>query len=92
MMLDLGRNYAQLPTSLLGGPETGIAYGRMLQAAHVDGMMLRYDFGVPHEYAMEALEIFAKEVIPELRATEGEQLAWRKEQLAGIPYPVVTTV
>lgn len=41
----------------------------MLQAAHVDGMMLRYDFGVPHEYAMEALEIFAKEVIPELRAT-----------------------
>lgn len=92
LMLDMGRHYAQLPTTLMGGPQKGIEYGRMLQAAHVDGMMLRYDFGVPHEYAMESLEIFAKEVIPELRATEEEQRAWRKEQLAGIPYPIVSSV
>jgi alkanesulfonate monooxygenase SsuD/methylene tetrahydromethanopterin reductase-like flavin-dependent oxidoreductase (luciferase family) len=92
LMLDMGRHYAELPTTCMGGPDQGIEYGRMLQAAHADGMMFRYDFGVQHEHAMESLEILAKEVIPELRATEHEQQAWRQQQLAAIPHPVVSSV
>jgi ABC-type arginine/histidine transport system permease subunit len=91
-MLDMGRQYATVPTTCMGGPRKAIEHGRMLQAAHADGMMFRYDFGVQHEHAMESLEIFAKEVILELRSTEAEQLTWREQQIKGIAHPIVSSI
>ena len=55
-------------------------------------MLIRYDFGVQHEHAMESLELFAKEVMPEFRDRDAEHQAWRKQQLARIDHPIVSSV
>jgi alkanesulfonate monooxygenase SsuD/methylene tetrahydromethanopterin reductase-like flavin-dependent oxidoreductase (luciferase family) len=92
MMLEMGRNFADLPMTIMGGPEKALAYARALEATHADAMLLRYDFAVEHEHAMESLEILAKDVMPEFRDREAEHQAWRKEQMQGIAHPIVTSV
>ncbi|GAA4025270.1 LLM class flavin-dependent oxidoreductase [Streptomyces plumbiresistens] len=92
MMLDAGAHYADLPSTLLGGPEKALAHARALEAAHADAMVFRHDFGVRHEHAMESLEILAKEVMPEFREREATHQAWRKQQMEGIAHPIVSSV
>jgi alkanesulfonate monooxygenase SsuD/methylene tetrahydromethanopterin reductase-like flavin-dependent oxidoreductase (luciferase family) len=92
MMLEMGRRFADLPLACIAGPQKAIEHARALEAAHADAMMLRYDFGVEHEHAMEALEILAKEVMPEFREREAQHQAWRKQQMQGIAHPVVSSV
>ncbi len=92
MMLELGRHTADLPLTCMAGPGKALEIGRVIEAAHADGMMFRYDFGVKHEHAMESLEIFATEVMPEFRAREPEHQAWRKQQLEGIAHPIVSSL
>jgi alkanesulfonate monooxygenase SsuD/methylene tetrahydromethanopterin reductase-like flavin-dependent oxidoreductase (luciferase family) len=92
MMIEMGRVFADLPMACIAGPEKALEYARALEAAHADAMMLRYDFGVKHEHAMESLEILAKEVMPEFRTREADHQAWRKEQMKGIAHPIVSSV
>jgi alkanesulfonate monooxygenase SsuD/methylene tetrahydromethanopterin reductase-like flavin-dependent oxidoreductase (luciferase family) len=92
MMLEMGRHFADLPMTVIGTPQKAVEYGRALEAAHADAMLMRYDFGVQHEHAMESLELLAKEVMPEFRERAGEHQSWRAEQLARIDHPVVSSV
>lgn len=92
MMLEMGRHFADLPGSLMAGPDKAREYTRAIESTHADGMLLRYDFGVRHEDAMEALEIFATNVMPEVRQRDPQHQLWRKEQLATVPHPVVSSL
>jgi hypothetical protein len=92
MMLEMGRRFADLPMTCMAGPQKALELARALEAAHADAMMLRYDFGVQHEHAMEALEILGKEIMPEFRTREAEHQAWRKQQMEGIAHPIVSSV
>jgi hypothetical protein len=44
------------------------------------------------EQAMESLEIWGTQIIPEFPEREAEHQAWRKKQLDGLNLPVVTSV
>jgi alkanesulfonate monooxygenase SsuD/methylene tetrahydromethanopterin reductase-like flavin-dependent oxidoreductase (luciferase family) len=52
--------------------------------AHVDQVILLTQAGKnTHEDICESLELFAKEVMPEFHAREGEQVEWKRKVLAG---------
>lgn len=92
MMLEMGAHFADLPMTIMGGPEKVLDYVRSLEATNADAMLLRYDFAVKHEHAMESLELFAKQVMPEFREREAEHQTWRKQQMEGIAHPIVSSV
>ncbi|MEI4271151.1 LLM class flavin-dependent oxidoreductase [Klenkia sp. LSe6-5] len=93
MLLEMGRHFADLPGTMMCGPERAREFTRAIEATHADGLLLNQQFGTTkHEHLMESLEIWATQVIPEFRERDAEHQAWRKQQLDGIDLPVVTSV
>ncbi len=45
-----------------------------------------------HEYIMESLELFAREVMPEFKERHPLQQKWRQEQLDGVSFEVNSTI
>lgn len=92
-LIEMGRQFADLPGTMMCGPERAREFTRQIEATHADGLLLNQQFGwTKHEHLMESLEIWATEVIPEFREREAEHQAWRKQQLDGIDLPVVSSL
>jgi alkanesulfonate monooxygenase SsuD/methylene tetrahydromethanopterin reductase-like flavin-dependent oxidoreductase (luciferase family) len=92
-LIELGNNFADLPGTMMCGPERAREFARQIEATHADGLLLSQQFGwTQHEHQMESLEIWATEVIPEFREREAEHQAWRKQQLDGIDLPIVSSL
>jgi alkanesulfonate monooxygenase SsuD/methylene tetrahydromethanopterin reductase-like flavin-dependent oxidoreductase (luciferase family) len=93
MMLQMGARFADLPGTMMCGPEKARQFTAAIEATHADGLLLNQQFGhTKHEYLMESLEIWGTQIIPEFREREAEHQAWRKKQLDGLNLPVVTSV
>jgi alkanesulfonate monooxygenase SsuD/methylene tetrahydromethanopterin reductase-like flavin-dependent oxidoreductase (luciferase family) len=45
-----------------------------------------------HEHIMESIERFGRDVLPEFKARHETQKAWRAEQLAGVDFPINSTI
>jgi alkanesulfonate monooxygenase SsuD/methylene tetrahydromethanopterin reductase-like flavin-dependent oxidoreductase (luciferase family) len=91
--LDLGAHFADLPGTMMAGPEKAREFTRGIEQTHADGLLLNQQFGsTKHEHLMESLEIWGTQVIPEFREREAEHEAWRSQQLASITYPIVTSL
>jgi alkanesulfonate monooxygenase SsuD/methylene tetrahydromethanopterin reductase-like flavin-dependent oxidoreductase (luciferase family) len=92
-LLDMGRHFADLPGTMMCGPDRAREFTRQIEATNADGLLLNQQFGwTKHEHLMESLELWATEVIPEFREREAEHEAWRKQQLDGIDLPVVSSL
>lgn len=93
MMLQMGARFADLPGTMMCGPEKARQFTAAIEQTHADGLLLNQQFGhTKHEYLMESLEIWGTQIIPEFREREAEHQAWRKQQLDGLNLPVVTSV
>jgi hypothetical protein len=92
-LLRIGAMFADLPGTMMCGPDRAREFARTIEATHADGLLLNQQFGhTKHEYLMESLEIWATQIIPEFREREAEHQAWRKQQLDGVNLPVVTSL
>jgi len=77
----------------IGSPEFLSKSLKKYEDAHLDLMILVAQCGmVKHEDIMEAIELFAKEVMPEFKERHAQQQAWRREQLTGVEYPNNSTI
>ena len=71
-----------LRAGLIGSPETIRRRLREFEAAHVDQVILLNQTGrTPHGDICSSLELFAREVMPEFRAREGDQQRWKSQVL-----------
>ncbi|MEV4581553.1 LLM class flavin-dependent oxidoreductase [Nonomuraea jabiensis] len=92
-LLEMGAHFADLPGTMMCGPERAREFTRQIEQSHADGLLLNQQFGTTkHEHLMESLEIWGTQVIPEFREREAEHQAWRRKQLSEIGLPVVTSV
>ena len=72
-----------LSGGLIGSPETLRRRLRRFETSHIDQVILLNQAGKnTHEHICESLELFAKEVMPELHAHEPAQQAWKRQVLA----------
>jgi hypothetical protein len=93
MLLQMGAMFADLPGTMMCGPEKARQFTAAIEQTHADGLLLNQQFGyTKHEYLMESLEIWGTQIIPEFCEREAEHQAWRKKQLDGLNLPVVTSV
>jgi len=70
--------------ALVGSPETIRRKLRAFQDAHVDQVILLNQAGkTSHKDIVESLELFAKEVMPEFHAEEGEHQRCKEDVVAG---------
>ncbi len=61
--------------------------------AHLDLMILVAQCGmVKHEDIMSAIELFAKEVMPEFKERHPKHQEWRREQLKDVEYPINSSI
>src|SRR5262249_18896570 len=61
--------------------------------AHLDLMILVAQCGmVKHEDIMSAIELFAKEVMPEFKERHAKHQEWREQQLKDVEYPINSTI
>lgn len=76
---------ATAPSSgLVGSPDTIRRRLREFEAVHVDQVILLNQAGKNrHEDICASLDLFAREVMPEFKAREGEHQAWKQRVLAG---------
>lgn len=58
---------------ILGDPEECLAKAEEYHRLGVDQLMIQFDFGPSHEEVLQAMEIFAKEVIEPFRARHGAE-------------------
>ena len=66
---------------------------RRYEAANVDMLLFVVQCGDrKHEYIMESLELFAREVMPEFKERHPLQQKWRQEQLDGVSFEVNSTI
>jgi alkanesulfonate monooxygenase SsuD/methylene tetrahydromethanopterin reductase-like flavin-dependent oxidoreductase (luciferase family) len=73
-----------LRAGLIGSPETIRRRLREFEAAHVDQVILLNQTGrTPHADICSSLELFAREVMPEFHAREGDQQQWKSQVLEG---------
>ena len=73
-----------LRSGLIGSPETIRRKLRAFEAANVDQVILLNQAGrTSHEDICASLELFAREVMPEFHAREGEHQLWKADVLAG---------
>ena len=71
-------------SELIGSPDTIRERLKDLQATNVDQVILLNQAGKnTHKDICDSLELFAKEVMPEVHAAQPEQDAWKKAVLAG---------
>ena len=69
---------------LVGSPETIRNKLRKYQTSHIDQVILLNQAGKnSHEHICESLELFAREVMPEFHAAEGEHQDWKRQVMAG---------
>jgi len=75
----------KLSTSgLIGSPETIRRRARKFAESNIDQVILLLQAGKnTHEDICASLELFAKEVMPEFHAMEGEHAKWKEKVLAG---------
>ena len=61
---------------------------------HLDTMIFVAQAGDrKHDHIMESIERFGKELLPEFKERhETEHRRWREEQLAGVEYPINSTI
>ena len=73
-----------LSGGLIGSPETIAKRLRKYAGSHVDQIILLNQAGKNiHEHICESLELFAKEVMPEIQAMEPEHQKWKQQILSG---------
>ncbi len=73
-----------LKSGLIGSPETIRNQLRQYADANVDQVILLNQAGqASHADICASLELFAKEVMPEFQARQGEQDAWKADVLSG---------
>jgi luciferase family oxidoreductase group 1 len=73
-----------LAAGLIGSPETIRRRLREFEAAHVDQVILLNQAGrTTHADICASLDLFAREVMPEFHAREGEHQRWKADVLAG---------
>jgi alkanesulfonate monooxygenase SsuD/methylene tetrahydromethanopterin reductase-like flavin-dependent oxidoreductase (luciferase family) len=73
-----------LRAGLIGSPETIRRRLREFEAAHVDQVILLNQTGrTPHADICSSLDLFAREVMPEFHAREGDQQRWKSQVLEG---------
>jgi alkanesulfonate monooxygenase SsuD/methylene tetrahydromethanopterin reductase-like flavin-dependent oxidoreductase (luciferase family) len=73
-----------LSGGLVGSPETLRRRLRRFQASNIDQVILLNQAGNNrHEHICESLELFAREVMPEFHAAEGEHQEWKRNVLSG---------
>ena len=73
-----------LRNGLIGSPETIRKRLRQFADAQVDQVILLNQAGrTTHQDICESLELFAKEVMPEFHAREGEHQKWKGDVLSG---------
>jgi alkanesulfonate monooxygenase SsuD/methylene tetrahydromethanopterin reductase-like flavin-dependent oxidoreductase (luciferase family) len=73
-----------LRAGLIGSPETIRRRLREFEAAHVDQVILLNQTGrTPNADICSSLELFAREVMPEFHAREGDQQQWKSQVLEG---------
>jgi alkanesulfonate monooxygenase SsuD/methylene tetrahydromethanopterin reductase-like flavin-dependent oxidoreductase (luciferase family) len=90
---EMGAHFADLPGTMLDSPEGALEKARAFEATNVDGLLFNQQFGnTKHEHLMESIELLGTKVIPEFRERHYLHEAWRKEQLDGIDFPVMTSV
>jgi alkanesulfonate monooxygenase SsuD/methylene tetrahydromethanopterin reductase-like flavin-dependent oxidoreductase (luciferase family) len=71
-----------LTGGLVGSPETLRRKLRKFETSHIDQVIFLNQAGKnAHEHICEALELFAKEVMPEFHANEAEHLEWKAKVL-----------
>lgn len=93
MMLQMGQHFADLPGTMMCGPDKARDFTRRLEATNVDALLLNQHFGhTKHEHMMESIEIWATQVIPEFKERDGDHQEWRAKQLSTIDFPVVSSV
>jgi len=69
---------------LVGSPDTIRAKLRKFETSNVDQIILLNQAGKnSHEHICESLELFAKEVMPEFHAREGQHQEWKRQVMAG---------
>jgi alkanesulfonate monooxygenase SsuD/methylene tetrahydromethanopterin reductase-like flavin-dependent oxidoreductase (luciferase family) len=72
-----------LTGGLIGSPETIRRKLHKFRASRVDQIILLNQAGKnSHEHICESLELFAREVMPEFAALEGEHQEWKRKVLA----------
>ena len=72
-----------LSGGLIGSPETIRRKLRRFEASHVDQIILLNQAGkTSHKDICDSLELFAREVMPEFHAAEGEHAEWKRKVLA----------
>ncbi|MDA1001987.1 MAG: LLM class flavin-dependent oxidoreductase [Chloroflexi bacterium] len=80
--------------SAIGSPATIRENIKRYEDAHLDVMVLNAQCGDrKHEHIMEAIELFGTQVLPEFRERhETTHRRWREQQLAGVEYPINSSV
>ena len=67
---------------------------KMYEDQHLDVMVLVAQCGDrKHEDIMESIDLFGRNVLPEFKERhETKQRKWREEQLAGVDFPINSSV
>ncbi len=77
----------------IGTPEFVRDTLRKYEAAHLDTMIFVAQSGArKHEDVMDSLYRFGKEVLPEFADRHEQHQKWRDQQLAGVEYPVNSSI
>src|SRR5437764_13002923 len=59
MLLQMGARFADLPGTMMCGPEKARQFTAAIEQTHADGLLLNQQFGrTKHEHLMESLEIW----------------------------------
>ncbi|HWI74338.1 MAG TPA: LLM class flavin-dependent oxidoreductase [Baekduia sp.] len=81
------------PGSLVGSVDTVRAAVRALEETNVDVCMCTVQTGnTRHDHILESLELFAREIMPDVRERADVHARWRASQLDGIDIAVNSTV
>lgn len=70
--------------SLIGSPATLRRRLREFEDSHIDQVILLNQAGkTTHRAICDSLDLFAREVMPEFQARDGEHQAWKRDVLEG---------
>jgi alkanesulfonate monooxygenase SsuD/methylene tetrahydromethanopterin reductase-like flavin-dependent oxidoreductase (luciferase family) len=79
--------------NFIGSPEYVRENLRRYEDAHID--IMNFSVQMPyrrHEHVMEALEMFAREVMPEFQERHAAHQKWREQQLDGVRWEVNSSI
>jgi len=79
--------------NFIGSPDFVRENLRRFEDAHIDIMHFAIQMHErKHEWVMESLELFAKEVMPEFQERHEKHLKWREQQLDGVTLPINSSI